>query len=495
VEDGVSLRLDALVAGLAARIAGDGSVDIHELAYDSRAVAPGSLFVALRGERTDGHRYCDSALRAGAAALLVEELPSDVSPQVPVALVPDTRAALADVAARLYGSPALGMTLVAVTGTNGKSSTVRLIESILAAAGRRVGSSSTIATRFAGREEPARMTTPESADLQRTLARMRAAGVDTAVLEVSSHALEQDRVRPLRFDVAVFTHLSQDHLDFHGDMESYARAKARLFSSEYLAGSAVLNARDPRSAAYAALAREAGRPVVTFGRGASSGADVRTIAEEVGLGGSRLVVAAGAERTAIALPLPGDFQVENALAAAAAAHALGVPWPAIARGIEACPAVPGRLERVPDEDVVVLVDYAHTPDALDRVLGRVRPLVRGRLITVFGCGGDRDPSKRAPMARAACRHSDYVVATSDNPRSEDPDAILRQVARGLEGTYAVIADRRAAIEHAIAAALPGDAVVIAGKGHETYQLVGERRLAFDDREEARTALARRRARA
>jgi UDP-N-acetylmuramoyl-L-alanyl-D-glutamate--2,6-diaminopimelate ligase len=307
-------------------------------------------------------------------------------------------------------------------------------------------------------------------------------------MEVSSHSLVLGRVRGLRFAVAVFTQLAQDHLDFHGDLESYGRAKSLLFGPEHLAGTAVLNAADPWTPRYAELARAAGRPVVTYGRGRAAGADFATLEERVDLARSRLRVRGPDGEIDVELPLPGDFQIDNALAALAVGRVLGIPWDAVRRGLETCPQVPGRLERVGDERPVVLVDYAHTANSLERMLATVRPHVRGKLVAVFGCGGDRDKTKRAPMARAACAHADFVIATSDNPRTENPDAILRDVAVGLSGAYEVIADRRAAIARAIAGASADDCVVIAGKGHEDYQIIGREKRHFDDREEARAAL-------
>ena len=480
-------RLDALLAGLEAELSGDPATQICDVACDSRAVGSGALFVALRGAQTDGHRFVAEAASRGAAALLVEEVPPDVPDGVALAVVRDTRRVFGEVAARVFDHPARDMSLVGVTGTNGKTSTVRLLESIFATLGRRVGSVGTVSVRWPGAEEMAGLTTPDPAELQRTLARMRAAGVDTAVLEVSSHSLEQHRVEPLRFEAAVFTNLTQDHLDYHGEMESYARAKARLFG-EYLDGVAVLNAADPYAETMREAARRADRDVVSFARGTAAGADVRTLREDVRLDGARLEVDCRGAPLELELRLPGDFQVENALAAVATAAALEVPAGVIARGVAACEAVPGRLERVGTERPVVFVDYAHTPDALDRVLGRVRPFVTGRLIVVFGCGGDRDRRKREPMARAACAHGDHVIATSDNPRTEDPEEILRDVARGLSGAHEIVADRRSAIARAVAMAEPDDVIVIAGKGHEDYQIVGTERRPFDDRVEARAAL-------
>jgi UDP-N-acetylmuramoyl-L-alanyl-D-glutamate--2,6-diaminopimelate ligase len=483
------MRLDALLAGLDVRIHGDSSTEISELACHSQQVKPGALFVALRGTQTDGHRFLKQAIEAGAAAVLIEEAPEGLG--VPAAVVPDSREALAEVAARFFGDPGAEITLIGVTGTNGKTSTVRMIESILAHAGLPVGSIGTISVRFPGSEESARLTTPESLDLQRTLARMREVGVGTVVMEVSSHSLALGRVRRLRFDAAVCTHLTQDHLDFHIDMEAYASAKAELFGPLYLHGPAILKAGDALTPRLAELARRHGQRVTTFGRGEHSDADVRTVEEQVELASSTIVVETADGRHEIRLPLPGDFQIENALAAIATTRALDVTWEAIAQGLTSCPAIPGRLERVGRVEPVVLVDYAHTPDALERVLERVRPLATGQLITVFGCGGDRDRTKRVPMAQAACRHSDHVVATSDNPRTEDPEAILREVSEGLSGSYEVIVDRREAIRRAIERATQADVVVIAGKGHEDYQIVGREQLPFDDRVEARVALRER----
>ncbi len=485
----MSTRLDTLLTGIDARISGDPATEISDLAYHSQQVKPGALFVALRGAQTDGHRFVKQAAEAGAAAVLGEERPEGLT--IPVAVVGNSREALAEVAARFFGNPGAAMTLIGVTGTNGKTSTVRMLESILAHGQQRVGSIGTISVRFPGVEEPAGLTTPESLDLQRTLGRMREAGVETAVLEVSSHSLALGRVRTLRFAAAVYTHLSQDHLDFHADMEAYASAKAELFSARYLCGPAILKQDDPLSPRLTELARSHGRRVWTFGRGARSTADLRTVEEQVELACSRFTVELARDRHEIRLPLPGDFQIENALAAIATARALDVSWASITQGLATCAAIPGRLERVASVEPVVLIDYAHTPDALERVLERVRPLTAARLITVFGCGGDRDRTKRAPMARAACRHSDHVVATSDNPRTEDPEAILREVAEGLSGSCEVIVDRRRAIRQAIATAAKEDIVVIAGKGHENYQIVGRERLPFDDRAEARAALRER----
>ena len=483
--------LEELVRGLGTRFDGAADTPIAEICTDSRKVTPGALFVALRGATTDGHRYAARALRQGAAALLAEQVVPGLPADVPTAYVHDTRAALPEVAARFFGRPAAAMTLVGVTGTNGKTSTVHMIESILQSAGQRVGSIGTICVRGPGFQEAASLTTPESVDLQRTLARMREAGVDVVALEVSSHSIALGRIRTLRFAASVYTHLSQDHLDFHRDMDEYAATKAELFGPEYLEGTGVLNARDSHTRRLIERARSAGRPVKTYARGQDIPADLFTTAEQIALEGSQLRVADSEGERPLQLALAGEFQIENALAAAATARVLGVDWASIEAGLAGCPPIPGRLERVGDGKPIVLVDYAHTPDALDRALESVRPLVSGSLISVFGCGGDRDRSKRIPMARAACSHSDLCIATSDNPRTEDPEKILRDVAEGLSGAFEIEVDRRAAIRGAIRRANPDDVIVIAGKGHEDYQILGHEKVEFDDRVEARRALAER----
>jgi UDP-N-acetylmuramoyl-L-alanyl-D-glutamate--2,6-diaminopimelate ligase len=484
----LSATLGELVRDLDARVLGRSDARVLDLAYDSRQVRPGALFAALRGEQTDGHRFVAEALAAGASALLVEEAPARPPASVGVAVVADTRRALADVAARFFGFPARTLALVGVTGTKGKTSTVRICESLLRAGGKRAGSLGTISVRYPGFEQKSALTTPESLDLQRWLARMRDAEVEAVAMEVSSHSLALGRVRGLRFAVAVFTQLAHEHLDFHGDLESYGQAKALLFGPELLAGTAVLNAADEWTPRLAEIARAGGNRVVTYGRGAATRADYVTTAERVELARSWLRVRGPDAELELELPLPGDFQIDNALAALAAGRALGLSWDALRRGLASCPPVPGRLERVGAGQPIVLVDYAHTANSLERMLSRVRPLVRGRLLAVFGCGGDRDKTKRAPMARAACANADFVIATSDNPRTEDPASILRDVALGLSGPHEVVVDRRAAIARAVALAGRDDCVVIAGKGHEDYQIVGREKRPFDDREEALAAL-------
>jgi UDP-N-acetylmuramyl-tripeptide synthetase len=483
---------------------------IRGIRYDSRKVAPGDLFVALRGANSDGHDYIERAIALGAAALLVETLPeADRISNVPTARVPDCRRALAPLAEEFFGRPAEELTLIGVTGTNGKTSTTYLVESILTQAGQRTGLVGTVEIRFAGEREVAVNTTPESLDLQRMLRAMCNAQVDAAVMEVSSHGLELGRVRGCRFRVAAFTNLSQDHLDFHGSMDAYLASKARLFR-DHLAddASAVVNIDDPAAHQIIDAAREAGAKILRVGRGADAEAELRLISSEATLEGTRAVLEDASGRITADLPLLGDFNLENLLVAAGIARALGIDTEAIERGIARCPQVPGRMERVlgtGQGEPTVLVDYAHTPDAVEKLLRAVRPLCTGRLIVVFGCGGDRDRAKRPLMAQAAARFADLAIATSDNPRTEDPEAILRDVEAGLadlervepetlfrqeQGSrcYARVIDRREAIMLAITNARADDTVVLAGKGHEDYQIVGREKLPFDDRLEAGRAL-------
>lgn len=486
---------------------------IRGVRYDSRQVCPGDLFVALRGANSDGHAYIDRAIELGAAALLVEEIaPTQAHRKLPTIQVPSTRRALAPISARFFGNPADDLGLVGVTGTNGKTSTTYLIEAILKQANRNTGLIGTVEIRFGDHHETSVNTTPESLDLQRTLRAMRNDKVDAAVMEVSSHGLELGRVEGCRFRVAAFTNLSQDHLDFHGDMEAYLNSKARLFR-DHLAPDAVavVNIDDAASSTILSVAKSAGARLLRVGRGAASTADLKLLKSEIRLDGTRAELEDESGRIQLDLPLLGDFNLENLLVAVGVARALGIDFKTIAEGVAACPQVPGRMERVRGTggaaDPTVLVDYAHTPDAVDKLLSAVRPLCDGRLIAVFGCGGDRDRAKRPLMAEAVARHADLAIATSDNPRTEDPDAILVDVVAGLNGLketeaaslfagagaastgrYAVLSDRREAIRCALEGADSNDTVVLAGKGHEDYQIIGREKFPFDDRREAHLAL-------
>ncbi len=484
------------------------TIPIRGLCMDSRRVAPGDLFIALRGAQSDGHDHLEQALALGAVAVLVEKLPEslDLGDRAGV-VVADTRRTLAPLAAHFFGEPSRELDLIGITGTNGKTSTSYLVESILGAAGRSTGLMGTVEVRFGAERQRAINTTPESLELQQLLRTMRNHRVDAVVMEVSSHALEIGRTDGCRFRVAAFTNLTQDHLDFHHTMDRYCEAKLHLFR-ELLAhdGDAVIHLDDPYAARFLAATRHRGLEPIGVAREKRADARIWIEASEATLQGTRATVAWGGRRIELECPLLGDFNVDNLLVACGIAEALGISRDDAARGIAMCPQVPGRLERVDDpasHGPTVLVDYAHTPDAVEKLLTAVRPLAGGRLITVFGCGGDRDRKKRAPMAQAVARHSDRAIATSDNPRGEDPEQILCDVELGLasmrrvpeadlraaDAGYVTCVDRRAAIALAVSIAAPEDTVVIAGKGHEDYQIVGRERLPFDDRVEARRALA------
>ncbi len=508
----LSELLEALPPHLAPRPDGSEGNDptIRGVTYDSRGVSPGYLFVALRGENHDGHDYLAQAQELGAAALLVEAAPGHLpTPGPPVISVSDTRRALAPIARRFYGSPADELRLIGVTGTNGKTSTTYLVESILQAAGIATGIVGTVESRYADHRERTVNTTPESLDLQRTLRAMCTAGVSAAALEVSSHGLSLGRVDGCRFEVGAVTNLTPEHLDFHETMESYLEAKTRLFR-DFLTSdaSAVVNLDDPRAEAFLSAAREGGARLVRVSRRPDAPAEIRVERADVRLDGTRAALALPSGPIEVELPLVGDFNVENMAVAVGIAVSLGIEPETIARGVAGCTQVPGRTERVGAEvenAPTILVDYAHTPDAVEKLLRTIRPLTRGRLITVFGCGGDRDRSKRPLMAKAVADWSDRAIATSDNPRTEDPLAILSDVEKGLEGlrrvdeseldqrerAYALVVDRREAIALALRIARPDDTVLLAGKGHEDYQIIGRERLPFDDRVEAKRALGRR----
>jgi UDP-N-acetylmuramoyl-L-alanyl-D-glutamate--2,6-diaminopimelate ligase len=475
---GVRLEELAAVAG-GARIIGDGAVDIAELAYDSRKVRPGTLFFCVPGEKVDGHDFAEAAVEAGAAALVVErELEVDVAQVV----VPDARAAMAPVAARFFGDPTGELKVVGITGTNGKTTTAFLLREVLEAAGVRCGLLGTVKQVVGGTEEEVERTTPEAVDLQRTFRRMVDEGDAACVMEVSSHALVLHRCDAIHFDVALFTNLTQDHLDFHADMEDYFVSKRLLFEME--PGTAIVNVDDPYGRR---LADEF--ECVTF---SAVGAEADLVAGDLSLG------AGGAEFSVEGVPvrmrLPGDFNVANALAAFAAATALGVEPEVAAAGLADAAPPPGRFEPIDEgQPFSVLVDYAHTPDSLENVLRAARRLGEGRVISVFGAGGDRDRGKRPLMGRAGAELSDLAIVTSDNPRSEDPEAIVAEILAGIgdQGGVEAEVDRRAAIALALSRAEPGDTVVIAGKGHEQGQeFENGRKLLFDDREVAREELHR-----
>lgn len=480
-------RLGDLLTRLpGAEVSADPETAVTAVVHDSRRAAAGAVFVAIRGLVTDANEFVDSARRKGAVAVVSEAPPVAGVPWVRVG---DARVALAELSAAFFGDPARSLSLAGITGTNGKTTAAFLLEAALRAAGRRVGLLGTIQYRLGDRVVEALRTTPESSDLQALFREMVDGGCTDAVLEVSSHSLALARVHGCRFRAAVFTNLTRDHLDFHGDMDGYLAAKRRLFE-ELLApdGHAVVNLDDP----YGELLRQACRGAV-WGYSLSSPAEIRCRDLSLSLQGSRFRAASPAGEAEVRSPLLGRFNVQNLLAAFGAAVALGVPPETAARGVGSVPGVPGRLERVDEgQAFTVVVDYAHTDDALRNLLETVRELRPARVLTVFGCGGDRDRSKRPLMGAVASRLSDVVLVTSDNPRSEPPEAIVEQIVKGMNGGRKaerhVLVDRREAIARALAMAGPGDVVVIAGKGHETIQTLRDRTVPFDDRQVAREAL-------
>jgi UDP-N-acetylmuramoyl-L-alanyl-D-glutamate--2,6-diaminopimelate ligase len=467
---------------------------VRGLTDDSRRVIAGGCFVAVRGLRSDGHRFIPQAVERGARAVVAE--PPDPMPGESVGriLVPDTRRALPRLADAYFGHPSRALTVVGITGTNGKTTTSYLCEALLRARGLETGLVGTIQYVVRGQARDAGQTTPEALELQGLLAEMVAAGVGGVAMEVSSHALALHRVDGVAFDVAVFTNLTQDHLDFHGTMQAYAAAKARLFFELLSTGgkrgaTAVLNADDPVGAEWAATFP--GR-VLTFGLG--PGHAIRPLQHESGLEGIRLLATTPGGSVRLVSPLIGEHNVMNLLGAVGVGVALGLDPPAIASALASVTHVPGRFERVEaGQSFLVVVDYAHTPDALQRVLETARRLTPGRLGVVFGAGGDRDRGKRPLMGGIAARLADRVWLTSDNPRSEDPPAIIEEIAVGVapppSGGYSRHPDRREAIHQALGWARAGDTVVLAGKGHEAYQIIGGQVLPFDDRLVAREFLA------
>jgi len=480
-------RLAGAVTG--ARLIGDGEIPVTAITCDSRRVTPGALFVAITGLTTEGVRFVPEALARGAAAVVSEPHAAPGRAGVPWLVVPDARAALAGLSRAFFGAPDEALTVCGITGTKGKTTTSILLAAALEAAGRPTGVIGTLGTLSAGHRSPGAHTTPEAPDLYATLDGFRTAGCAAAVLEVSSHALALQRVAGMRFALAVFTNLTRDHLDFHKDMESYFAVKARLFAGLPPEAAMAVNLDDPFAPR---LIQPARTRVVTYGR--TTRADIHPLESQLTRDGIRLRARTPAGDVEIASPLVGPPNLANLLAALAAAHALGLAPEAAARGLASVAGIPGRLERVEaGQDFTVLVDFAHTPDALDNVLRAARGLTAGRLLVVFGCGGDRDRGKRPLMGEVAARGADALWLTSDNPRTEDPIAIIRDVEAGFPppGTGAerhVEADRERAIGAALAAAAPGDVVVIAGKGHETEQILADRRVPFDDREVARRAL-------
>jgi UDP-N-acetylmuramoyl-L-alanyl-D-glutamate--2,6-diaminopimelate ligase len=452
------------------------------VSMDSRTVIPGTIYVAVRGSQADGHRFVPDAIRRGAIAVVVEQ---PMSAGVPEIVVRDGRRAALALGRAWYGDPGARLTLVGVTGTNGKTTTAGLVRHLFNGAGT-AGSIGTLgAFDGAGHDVESTagtLTTPGPIDLQATLAELVGRGTTHVAMEASSHSLDQGRLDGLTFAAAIFTNLTRDHLDYHGTMEAYLGAKLKLSALLGLEGVEVVNLDDD---AWRAMPRRA--PRVTFGL--RPGADVRAAAVELDAGGSRFRLETAAGSADVALPLLGDFNVANALGAAACALALGRPLADVVARLDAVPQVPGRMERIAERPCVVLRDYAHTPDALERALATLRPLTRGRLIVVFGCGGDRDRGKRPIMGRIAAERADLAVVTSDNPRTEDPDAIIDEVEQGMGSRpHLRFADRVAAIHASLAEARDGDTLLLAGKGHETYQVIGTEKVPFDERAIVRAAV-------
>ncbi len=499
---------ELLIALPESGIHGGTAASISSLTCDSRAVRPGSLFFALRGVQTDGHRYIEQAVAAGAAAIILEDA-AFAPAGIPWAVVPDGRAAMGRVSARFNGDPTATLPLVGITGTNGKTTTTYLIEAILAAAGRQAAVLGTISYRFGTTIIGASHTTPESTELQSAFRQLAEAGAQAFVMEVSSHALEQKRVDGCHFDVGIFSNLTRDHLDYHVTMEQYLDAKSRLFA-ELLRPTpakprrrAAVNMDDPYGAE---IARRSVCPVVTFGiRGQCHVRPVNVVSSVNGISATLVTPSGTCDITSRLL---GRFNLSNILAAAAAGVALDLPLQAIKDGIENHTTVPGRMERVDNlRGVTCLVDYAHTGDALENVLATLKEIATGKIITLFGCGGDRDNGKRPIMGSIAAAMSDLAIVTSDNPRTEEPLRILEQIKEGIaplglreyrpeeltggysEKGFILVENRREAIRLAARLAQPGDILLLAGKGHEDYQIIGTTKHHFDDREEAAAALA------
>jgi UDP-N-acetylmuramoyl-L-alanyl-D-glutamate--2,6-diaminopimelate ligase len=473
---------------------GDMSCPVHAITDDSRAVTAGSLFVAVKGERVDGHRFVEQAIKAGAVAVVAQA--TVASGPLPFVQVADSRKALGFLGSRFYGDPSARLKMIGVTGTNGKTTTTYLCKSLLEGIGRRVGLIGTVGYQIGQETIPASHTTPGALDLQALLAKMVEGGLNAAVMEVSSHALALDRTAGCEYDVAVFTNLTQDHLDFHHTMDEYFEAKLRLFTG--LAGGkktgkrAIVNLDDPRGGEIRAAC-----PVPAWGYAIKNQADIKAERVRLSLAGTTFTAATPAGSFAVESRLVGEHNVYNLLGAIGVALHSGVTSDQVCEAAAQITNVPGRFERVSSgQDFTVVVDYAHTEDALLRLLTAAQTLKTGRIITVFGCGGDRDRGKRPKMGRAAVEYSDVVILTSDNPRTEDPMAILHEVEIGVRDAlalrnhvqYHMVPDRREAIGAAIHEARRDDMVLIAGKGHEDYQIIGTKKFHFDDREVAREAI-------
>ena len=491
------MKLSSLLRNADSQIGSDP--DISSIHYRSDRVKPGGLFVAIPGFKADGHDFIDHALEKGAVAVVVQR---PVKKDTVVVQVKDTRTALSHISARFYNHPSEVLTIIGITGTNGKTTTAYLVENMLAAAGLRAGLIGTIDYRFAGKRFDNPVTTPESADLQEILCRMKDEAVTHVVMEASSHAIALHRIDHLSLNVGIFTNLSQDHLDFHHDMESYFSCKKKLFTKNLVRGpgdtkrTAVINCNSEKGLEllHSLEATDSGPNILTIGD--SEKCHIHARDTEFDLNGIRAAVSTPTGTFELASPLVGHYNLENVLCAVGAGIGLGLPLWAIEKSMTDFSGVPGRLEPVKDKrGRFIFVDYAHTPDALENVLSTLKSMTKGRLISVFGCGGDRDRTKRPKMGEVAGRLSDLVMITSDNPRTEDPMTIIGQIRNGIKKAalpadsesahpkegYLVEPDRKTAIQSSILSSSPGDTVLIAGKGHETYQVIGEETIPFDDR--------------
>lgn len=484
----LSLRLKELIRNTDAQlICGNDDIEITNLTIDSRKAEEGTLFFCIYGLHTDGHKYIPSAFEKGCRAVVCERDVENLPEGITAVRTENTRALLCQVAKGFYGDPSSKFSLIGVTGTNGKTSTTYFMESVLNTIGRKTGVIGTIEIRMDGKKMPlhlATSTTPDTIELNEIFKTMADEGVQEVVMEVSSHSLELKKVDGLNFEVAIFTNLTQDHLDFHGTMENYAAAKAKLFT---MCKNAVINIDDEWSKVMLEAAK---CPVTTFG--IDSDADVRAENIVYHMDRSTFDVSLDGKVYSFELHVPGRFSVYNALGVIAAARMLNIPADKIVEGINAIKGVPGRIQNIPnDKGFNVIVDYAHTPDGVEKILRSVREFTKGRIITVFGCGGDRDRTKRPIMGRLAAELGDISIITSDNPRSEEPMDILKEIEVGVKpvsDAYELIVDRREAIYRAVALAKPGDSVVIAGKGHEDYEIFKDKTIHFDDAEVAKEAL-------
>lgn len=487
--------LEELLKGVSClHLAGNLNVSVEGLSYDSRKVGKGHLFVAIRGDNFDGNDFIPQAIERGAVAIVSEQKAIPIGSKLSWAIVDNARRALAIISGNFYNQPSRRLYLIGVTGTNGKTTVTYLVESIFQQGGRKIGRLGTIDYRVGERLVEAERTTPEAPDINRYMAEMVENDCQACVMEVSSHSLDMERVYGCDFDVAVFTNLTRDHLDFHLSMERYFSSKRKLF--EYLENKkeavAVINLDDPKGKE---LSRGLKVRSITYGWQPS--ADITVDSYQLSLQGLQATITTPEGKLQVSSPLIGRANLSNILAAVGVGMAAGITPSAISQGIARVSPIPGRFEQVNEgQDFTVIVDYAHTDDALRNLLESVREVAKGRVITVFGCGGDRDPSKRPLMGAHAMKLSDIAIVTSDNPRSEDPLQIIREIEVGIEsvgvrkGAHLVIPDRKEAIKRAIDEAHPGDMVVIAGKGHERYQIIGNKTIPFDDREVARQFISR-----